>query len=482
MNEPIRILIVEDLPTDAELAQREICKALKTCQFQRVETREDFLSALQKFAPEIIISDFSMPRFNGLEVLMLALEHAKFTPVIILTSAINEDTAVECMKAGAVDYVIKEHIKRLGQAVIHALDEKQIRAKRRMAEEALSQSEERLRQIAENIDSVFFVFDLDGISGRFSYLNPAFEKIYGIKQEDVLLEPLILARIVHPDDYKNYKGFFRQFLETGGLMKEIQYRIIHSDESIHWIKLKATSVCAPDGRIIRIVGIAEDITDLRKAEEEIQASLEEKQILLQELYHRTKNNMQVISSMLSLQSDYTKNKKMTTIFKEMENRIHSMSLIHKKLYESQNLSKINMREYIYELVDLLMRSYRISSDRISLSYDMTDVSVLIDIAIPCGLILNELISNAFKHAFPHDCKGEINIKLCKTGDGMIDLRIADNGVGVEQGYDFRSNAKMGLKIVLALAEYQLKGKVTFESNNGTVCLIQFKDMLYEARV
>ncbi len=353
---------------------------------------------------------------------------------------------------------------------------------RKKAEEALSQSEERLRQIAENIDSVFFVFELENGPGRFRYLNSAFQKISGMKTDYVLRHPLILNKLVHPDDLRNYLDFFKKIKEAGGIMKEMQFRINHKNGTIHWIKLKATSVNATDGHIMRIVGLADDVTERKHAEEKIRSSLKEKQILLQELYHRTKNNMQVISSMLSLQSEYTKNKKMTEIFKEMENRIHSMALIHKKLYESKDLSNINMREYIYELMDLLKNSYRISSDRISITYDMTDVHVLIDIAIPCGLILNELISNAFKHAFPKNSKGEINIKLNKTKDGIINLRIADNGTSASREFDLKTNSKLGLKIVLALVEYQLKGNINFNFDNGTVCLIQFKDIFYEARV
>ena len=153
MNEQLRILIVEDLITDAELAQREIGKSLKSCEFMCVDTREEYLAALSSFKPDIIISDYRMPRFDGLTALRLALEHAPLTPVIILTSAMNEDTAVECMKTGAADYVIKEHIKRLGQAVIHALGEKQVRIERKKAEEDNGRLKEQLFQ-SQKIESL----------------------------------------------------------------------------------------------------------------------------------------------------------------------------------------------------------------------------------------------------------------------------------------------------------------------------------------
>ena len=153
MAEPMRILIVEDLPTDAELAQREISKTLDSCTFMCVDTREAYLTALGDFQPDIIISDYRMPRFDGLTALKLALKIVPDTPVIILTSAMNEDTAVECMKTGATDYVIKEHVKRLGQAVIHALEKKREKAERRRAEEEKARLEMQLLQ-AQRIESL----------------------------------------------------------------------------------------------------------------------------------------------------------------------------------------------------------------------------------------------------------------------------------------------------------------------------------------
>lgn len=146
MDKPVRILIVEDLPTDAELAEREIRKTIKSSVFRQVDTREEFLAALESFKPDIIVSDYRMPRFDGLAALRLTQEHAPLTPLVILTGAMNEDTAVECMKAGAADYVIKEHIKRLGQALVHALEESEIRRKRRLAEEEKARLEFQLIQ------------------------------------------------------------------------------------------------------------------------------------------------------------------------------------------------------------------------------------------------------------------------------------------------------------------------------------------------
>ncbi|MEW5816283.1 MAG: MASE1 domain-containing protein [Spirochaetota bacterium] len=223
------------------------------------------------------------------------------------------------------------------------------------------------------------------------------------------------------------------------------------------------------------------LSERKQAEDRLQVSLKEKEALLRELYHRTKNNMQVICAMLELQLACMQDEQAVRVLKEMENRIRSMALVHQKLCQSHNLSSINLREYINELAGLLLDSYGVSSDRIRLNLDLEDVFVIVDTAVPSGLILNELISNALKHAFPGERKGEISIRLHKTGE-EIELGVSDNGIGVPPDFNFKANGKIGLQIVFALGEDQLQGGVKFETHNGLACLVSFKDTLYSARV
>jgi two-component sensor histidine kinase len=186
--------------------------------------------------------------------------------------------------------------------------------------------------------------------------------------------------------------------------------------------------------------------------------------------------------MLALQSLSMKNDTLKTAFKDMENRIHSMSLVHQKLYKSKNLSSINLKEYISELSNLLMKSYKMPSDRISQIFEIEDINVLIDIAIPCGLIINELVSNSLKYAFPGDRRGEIVIRVAGAGDETIEITVSDNGVGPREGFDFRNDGGVGMKTIFAIGEIQLGGKVRFESGNGLSCSIIIGNALYRARV
>ena len=226
-----------------------------------------------------------------------------------------------------------------------------------------------------------------------------------------------------------------------------------------------------------------DITSRKQAEAKLATSLAEKEVLLRELNHRSRNNMQVICSMLSIYANMLNNPQITQAFEDMINRIQSMALVYQELSQSQNLSRINLRPYICDLVSLLEQSFALPADKVHFVLDdVADVLVLIDVAIPCGLILNELISNALKHAFPGDRRGEVRISLSASEAGKIVLQVADNGIGLEPGFDFRSAGRMGLGIVYSITEQQLRGSVVASRQPGVGYQIQFENTLYQARV
>ncbi len=242
------------------------------------------------------------------------------------------------------------------------------------------------------------------------------------------------------------------------------------------------------GTIIGTLSMFLDITERKKAEsqrdemlERVKISLREKETLLRELYHRTKNNMQVISALLDLQAVYTDDERLREAFVDTRNRIHSMALVHQKLYEARDLSYVNLKEYISDLLKLLLSSFDIFPGKIELLSDMKDVSVMIDAAIPCGLIINELFSNIFKHAFPGDRSGKVHVELYKI-DHEIFITVSDNGVGVPRDFDFRKHGRLGLQNVISIAEKQLGGKVSFESDGGIMCRLQFRDDHYKSRI
>lgn len=218
-------------------------------------------------------------------------------------------------------------------------------------------------------------------------------------------------------------------------------------------------------------------------EEDLKKSLQVKETLIRELYHRTKNTMQIICGMLELQAaDHSENAELNDFVKDIENRINAMSLVHHMLYSSLDLSRISIRNYIDDLSVLLLASHGKTSEKILFQFDIDDIFFLLDTAIPFGLILNELISNSLKYAFPDNKNGLITIILKKSETGKNILRYSDDGVGVPDGFDFRNSNTLGFKLIYSIGEIQMMGDLKIESKNGIICLFEFCDNLYQARV
>ncbi len=232
--------------------------------------------------------------------------------------------------------------------------------------------------------------------------------------------------------------------------------------------------------IANMVSLSLEADEHRKAQEKIKESLQEKEVLLKEIHHRVKNNMQIISSLLNLQARKISDPEIAEIFKESQSRVKSMSMIHERLYQSKTLSHIDFSEYINSLSLDLLRTYASNPDMIELKINAEKVKINIDTAIPCGLILTELVSNAFKYAFPDGRKGEINIDFSKKGD-LFTLKISDNGVGIPEGLDYAHSKTLGILLVNSLID-QIDGKIDMNTSDGTSFTITFKEVNYEDRI
>jgi PAS domain S-box-containing protein len=229
-----------------------------------------------------------------------------------------------------------------------------------------------------------------------------------------------------------------------------------------------------NGRPAYLAGFTIDITEQKKAEERALQSLREKEALIRELYHRTKNTLQVIRSMLELQvEECPSNDFARRLVRDAEDRIQAIALVHQMLYESRDLSRIPIKEYVAELAVLVYRSFGVSEERVSLDLCVDNQSIALDTAVPIGLILNELMTNSLKHAFPNKRKGYIKIKLESDSHGVSRLRYEDNGVGVPPGFDFYNGDTLGLKLIRSIAS-QINGDVRFESSGGVSCSILFR--------
>jgi two-component sensor histidine kinase/CheY-like chemotaxis protein len=220
--------------------------------------------------------------------------------------------------------------------------------------------------------------------------------------------------------------------------------------------------------------------DQKRAEEAVQASLREKEILLREIHHRVKNNMQVISSLLNMQAGHIKDENARRMLKEGQLRIRSMALVHEKLYQSRDLAKIDFAAYLRSLSAHLFQFFAVDADRIRLETDLEDVSLDIISAVPCGLVINELLTNALKYAFPGDRKGVVRVELHRGEDGTFELRVADDGAGFPEAVDFRRTDSLGLQIVNLLVG-QLEGTIELDRTNGTAFTLFFRESEHKAR-
>jgi len=330
---------------------------------------------------------------------------------------------------------------------------------RKQAERALQESENTLSRMFSFADYMVCIADLK--KGYFTKISPAFTKHLGWSEKEMLSKPVI--DFIHPDDLEKTTDIIKEQLEKGVDVIQFENRYRTDKGDFRWFEWAANPV--------REEGItysaAYDITELKRAEELIKASLKEKEVLLKEIHHRVKNNMQVIISLLKLQSQNITDKQYLDMFKESQHRIKSMALVHEKLYRTKSLADIDFKGYVKSLVISLFKSYKTTPGKITLNVDVGDVSLELERAIPCGLIINELVSNSLKYAFPEERAGEIRVAFNSTDEDVLVLEVSDNGIGMPEKLDFRNTESLGLHLVTILSEDQLHGTIELNRTNGT---------------
>lgn len=335
----MEILHLEDCDNDADLVCEVLCGQVSDCHVTRVETRKAYEEALDEGEWDIILADYSMPHFDGFSALRLSVERCPDIPFIFVTGSLGEEVAVQTLKNGATDYILKHRLERLPLAVGRA---------RRESESARAHKE---------------------------------------------------------------------------------------------------------------------------ADDKLKASLREKELLLQEVHHRVKNNLEVICSLLNMQSTAVADPLLTVALQESQKRIQSMAIVHEMLYASRNLNDIDFAGYVRLLAAEVSNSYGIDPARVGLKFDLEPVHLEIDRAIPCGLILNELLTNTFKYAFPDSSKGEIFVSLQEQND-CIRLAVEDTGVGLPESWLPGATKSLGLNIVRILVQ-QVKGTMEISSNRGVQVVLKF---------
>ncbi len=328
---------------------------------------------------------------------------------------------------------------------------------------ALLESEEKYRNIFNNAGVGMFRSRLDG-SEVFD-LNDKYLKILNRTREEVKSKPSVILW-AHPHEREEMV----RKLKTDGHVSSLECRLLtaQGEERTCLTSLRLY----PESAILE--GSIMDITDRKKMDEQIQTSLKEKKLLLREIHHRVKNNLQVISSLIRLQATDKTEKSKEEALSELSSRIDAIAMVHEHFYKSPNLADIGVQNYFQNLVNSIFSYWGLSGTNVSLKMDVEDITWHIDTAIPVGLIVNELVINAFKHAFQDSRDGEIRISLCSIDHGEYELIVADNGVGIPEGVDPSTSKTLGLDLVGMLAD-QLHADVELSRENGTEFRMRFKE-------
>ncbi len=359
---------------------------------------------------------------------------------------------------------LKKQVSRKTAALAHEL------AERKTAETALQESEQRFRNIFENaVVGLYRTTPAGGIL----MANPMLIHLLGFDSFDDLAERDLEEEGYEPAYPRNeFKNQMERFGEVHGLESAWKRK----DGTTIFLRESARAVRDDDGKILYYEGTVEDITERKRAEEAVSNSLKEKELLLKEIHHRVKNNLQIISSLLNMQSRHITDPDALAMFQDSRNRIRSMALVHEKLYRSSDLAHIDFHAYIKTLAHDLFQMHRVHPGDISFIVKVDNIYLNVDLAVPVGLIITELLTNALKHAFSADWKDEkrIAISLSKSQKGEISLVVSDNGVGLPEEIDPQKSQSLGLQLVSIIGEGQLEGDIHVDRSHGTEYRIAFK--------
>lgn len=350
-------------------------------------------------------------------------------------------------------------------------------SKLRKAEGILKESRKKYKGIFDNAAEAIILLDR---KGTILEANDKLIELAGFRKEE-LIEKNFIKLLPHVEiKYKKALLAFKNLM-IGKELKDVDWTIRNKEgKKVHF--LAHPSIIKDKNKVKSIILILEDITKRKIAEDKLKNSLTEKEILLREIHHRVKNNLQIISSMLSMQSMQIDNKELSEILIECQGRVKSMALIHEKLYQSHDMGHIAFDIYLKKLLSDIYRTYTNQNSSILLNVKIENIELSIESAMPCGLIVNELVSNSFKHAFP-DNKGVLTVELKADEDSDEEyvLAVKDDGIGLPADINPENTNKLGLKLVSILVD-QLHGKMKVDRTNGTSFTIEFRDLEYEKRI
>jgi PAS domain S-box-containing protein len=481
---PLRMLAIDDSDDDFVFAKRVLDRGGYAVTAKRVCTASELASALDE-TWDVILVDWRMPAWTGLEALELVLARDPGTPCIVVSGAASEEVVVEALRAGALDFISKDKVRsRLVPAVQRAGREHEAARELERSKAQAVESETRFRAMADHAPVMLW---MAGPDAECDYFNRVWTEFTGRTLEQEL--GVGWAESVHFEDFQRCIGIYlAAFVKREPFRME--YRMRRADGEFRWILDSGVPRFGPDKTFAGFIGSCIDITEIREARETLQrahdeldkrvrertaalaSSLKEKEVLLREIHHRVKNNLQLVSSLLNMQGRQLVDEHFKDALAECQGRVQAIALIHERLYRSKDLAFVQFGEYVQSLAGDVFHATGYSPGAIALEIAIDDISLPVDRAIPCGLVLNELITNAVKHAFPGGAGGTLRVGLARTAPGRVKLVVADNGKGLPAGFDIQTATTLGMQLVATLAE-QLDAALEVHGHGGVTVTLEF---------
>lgn len=341
---------------------------------------------------------------------------------------------------------------------------------------SLRESEERLRLMVQAVqDYAIFMFDADG---RIVNWNEGAKLMTGYEEDEAIGRHL--SSFYPEEEVREGKPeqALKSAMEKGHVEQE--GRRVKKDGARFWAHATITALRDEKGNLKGFTKVVRDITELRETQRRLEQALSAKEVLLREVHHRVRNNLQIISSLLRLESRSVREAPVLRILTETQGRIYALAIIHELLYESKDMENVNRREYITRIARHLYQSFGVGAERVKLTISVEDVECPIKIAIPLGLIVNELVSNSLEHAFPENRRGEIRVSIEHVSESQSELVVADNGIGMPDDLEVSGTGTFGLYLVNTLTE-QLQGVIELNRHDGVEARIRFRDSQSEPR-
>jgi PAS domain S-box-containing protein len=479
-----RLLIVDDEPAQVKL----LCHVLEAEGYSAVgfSSATRALASVHEQTFDLVLTDLNMPEMDGISFLRAVFEVDPNVVGIVMTGNGTIDTAVQALQAGALDYILKPFKLRAALPVLaRSVAVKRLRvenalflAERKQAEERLRESERQLRLLADAMPHIVWSARPDGL---FDFFNQRWYEFIGESVQEMPGEQI--KSILHPDDVDRWSESWRSALASERAF-EIECRCWDWKSSKYrWHLGRAIPLRDQSGKVEKWAGTYTDVDDQKQFSEELERrvvqrtaeleqSVREKAALLMEVHHRVRNNLQVICSLLSQQAEAS-DPAVADALQAAYDRVFSMSLIHNQLYQSETYSKIDFAEYIRVFAARFFEAHSVPQSRVQLQLRVEPVYLTVDLAIPCGLILNELLANAAKHAFRHSGSGVIEISLQHLDPENVQLTVADNGSGLPESIDFAKARSLGFTIIQLLMA-QLGAKLAIGKGDGASFALQWR--------